>query len=148
MSDTTSNQSTFESQYPELHIPEGGWKSNIPEHLLENASKSDIWLMEEMSKNSQATDFACRGAVDLSRHLRTLNGKTYKTEKATSDLADDVKLLKAQMELVNPMAKTFSTAVTVATNKVFLVIFAGFMLFLLGYNRTIIPAIVKYFYGE
>lgn len=100
--------SPFESRYPELSLPPGGFKSTIPAYLLDGADDQQRWIMEEISRNSAATEFACRGAVELSQHLRALNGKTYKTEKGLAETKADVDGLKASAAVVSPFLKPVS----------------------------------------
>ncbi len=147
MSQSPDPHSPFESQYPELKIPSDGWKSNIPAHLLASADDQMKWLMQEMSKNTQATEFACKGVVDLSRHLRTLNGKTYRNEKGVSDLAADVETLKAAARAAAPLVNTLSIVRIVFSNKVSWAILGLAVLFLLGFNRDVLPAIWKAIFG-
>lgn len=147
--------SPYQSQYPELKIPSEGWQSSIPAHLLESASEADRWLMTEMSKNTQATTFACQGAVDLSNRLRELNGKTYRNEQSAQESKVSIDLLKAQVEVLGlqmkqviPVATTYSTIRSAASNKIVWLILGINVLFLLGYNRSILPAIAKYLFGS
>lgn len=104
---TPEQESTppFESRYPELSIPEHGFVSTIPPHLLEGVDEQTRWLLSEISRNTQATEFACRGVVDLSRHLRTLNGKTYKNESGLGQLTEKVKEIDEQAKLIIPLSQ-------------------------------------------
>lgn len=101
----STSQPPFESRVPELKIPEHGFQSTLPQHLLEGADPQTIWLLNEISKNTQATEFACRGVVELSLHLRALNGKTYKNESSNAVLKDKVEVLEAQALAVAPFYK-------------------------------------------
>lgn len=114
-----------------------------------------VWLMTEMSKNSQATDFACKGAVDLSNHLRLLNGRTFRNERTAATNRDNIETINAQiaainlqMQQVTPVATTFITIRKVAANKLVWLILGINVLFLLGYNRDVLPAIARYFFGS
>lgn len=144
----------YQSQYPELKLPDGGFRSTLPEHLLNGADDQMSWIMHEISRNSAATEFACRGAVDLSNHLRALNGKTNRNavglDEARAEIAalkTDNATLKAQVEAARPIVGTIITVKTLFSNKLFLIIFGMSVLFLLGFNRDILPAIAKYFFG-
>ncbi len=103
--------------------------------------------MNEISRNSAATEFACKAAVTHNEHLRMLNGKTYKTAQTAETLRTDVDGLKAQMQTVSPITTAINTARMVLTNKMFLALLAMAILFLLGFNRDILPTIIKALFG-
>jgi hypothetical protein len=131
-----------QSDYPELSLPEGGWKSNIPEHLLKDAKPADRWLMEEMSKNTQATDFSCRAAVEGNGLIRKTNGRLKGAEAQIVDLRTEVAqlkvdnlVLKAQVLALAPIVSTVSTAKTLLSSKIVLVVLGMAVLFALGLNR-------------
>lgn len=105
MSSQPTTPPPFESRYPELSLPPGGWKSTLPDHLLEGADPQTLFIMHELSKNSQATEFACRGVVELSQHLRALNGKTYKTEKGLGEARSEVDILNDKAATMEPIFK-------------------------------------------
>jgi hypothetical protein len=105
MSSSTESTSPFESRFPELNIPPHGWESNIPAHLLDSCDEQTRWLMEEISKNTQATNFASQGVSDISRHLRELNGRVGKQEAKLSKDRDDIDTLKAQVKAATPLIK-------------------------------------------
>ena len=142
------DQDAQQSQYPEIRLPEGGWQSSIPPHLLDNADPQMSWLMQEMSKNTQATEFCSRAAVDTNGQVRKTNGRLKSAEAKVIELQSDVAALKLQMAKIDPIANTFSTVRVVFSNKVFLVVLGGFLLFILGYNRDVLPAIARYFFGS
>lgn len=102
-----SNQSPqqYVSSLPELSLPEGGFKSNIPSHLLAGTDKQTEWIMNEISKNTAATEFACQAAVTQNAHLRVLNGRTYKNEKAAQELREELDTLNEQAASVSPFLK-------------------------------------------
>lgn len=134
----------------ELKLPEQGFVSSIPPSLLKDCEPQMAWLMHEVSKNTAATEFACRGAVELSSHLRTLNGKTYRSERGIEDLRAEVAqlkadnlVLKAQVLSLAPIVTTVSTTKMLLTNKVFLVVLGAAVLFALGYNRETFLSIWK-----
>jgi len=151
-SDGQPTNQPFQSQYPELKIPEHGFTSNIPPYLLENCDPQMTWLLNEVSKNTAATEFACRGAVDLSAHLRALNGKTFRNEKKLIENIEEVNRvkegqseLKAQFQSIRAIVGTVSTLKVVFTNRIFLAITGLAVLFLLGFNRDILFKIAKFF---
>lgn len=89
---------------PILTLPPEGFVSQLPAHLLPN-DPNMRWLMEEMSKNSQATEFSCRGVIELSQHMRVLNGRTAKAEASLTETKADLAALKARIEPVGGLVK-------------------------------------------
>lgn len=65
-----------------------------------------MWLMREMSKNTQATDFACRGVEKISDHLRELNGKVNKSTLKIAQSEIDLRALKEEAETMSAVRKT------------------------------------------
>lgn len=111
------------STLPEITLPEGGFKSTIPEHLLANETPATQWIMKELSKNSQATEFACQAAEVHNHHLRALNGKTYKNEKVAEEVRAELIALKEQNVVLTPVSKAFGSFTYLWENKAFKVIF-------------------------
>lgn len=136
-----------QSDYPQLKLPQDGWKSNIPEHLLTNAEPEIAWLMQEMSKNTQATEWNSRAALDTNNQVRKTNGRLKNAEHKVEVMEAEIISLKSQMAVVNPIVNTISTLKVVFTNKLFLVILGTSILFLLGFNRDVLPVIWKFFFG-
>lgn len=131
-----------QSDYPELSLPEGGWKSSIPEHLLKDAKPADRWLMEEMSKNSQATDFCSRAAVESNGLIRRTNGRLKGAEARIIDLTNEVAqlkadnlVLKAQILALAPIVSTVATTRMLLSSKIVLAILGAAVLFFFGFNR-------------
>lgn len=154
MSQSPESPQPFSSQYPELRIPEGGFKSSLPAHLLEGADAQTTFIMNEISRNSAATEFACRGAVELSTHLRALNGKTFRNESGVRALEDkvdglaaEVKQLADQMKNVGPIVTTVSTARLVFSHKLSWIVVALAGAFLLGFNRETVWKVFQYFFA-
>lgn len=131
MSSQPTTQPPFESRYPELSLPPGGWKSSLPEHLLEGADPQTLFIMTELSKASQANDFACHGVVELSKHLRTLNGKTFKNERAVAEAQAGVDALSDQAKVVTPFLKPISMFASLWEYTVFKWFFIGGCVFFL-----------------
>jgi len=153
-SDGQQSNQPFVSQYPELKIPEEGFVSSLPKHLLEGADEQTKWIMNEISRNSAATEFACHGAVELSSHLRALNGKTFRNEKGLQGVRDDmadlkkeVIVLQDQMKSVSPIVGTVSTVRLVFSNKISWIILGLAGAFLLGLNRDTVWKILQYFFA-
>lgn len=135
------------SDYPELKLPPDGWKSNIPAHLLDSADPEMKWLMQEMSKNTQATEWNGRAALDTNVHVRKTNGRLKSAEQSVIDLKADVETLKANARAVAPIVSTLSIVRIVFSNKVSWVILGLAILFLLGFNRDVLPAIWSAIFG-
>lgn len=89
-------------------MPAGGFVSSIPAHLLIDADPQMRWVMEEISKSTAANEFACRAAVTHNEHLRKLNGKTFRNEKAHEEVRAELEALKAQAAAVTPLARPFT----------------------------------------
>lgn len=136
-----------ETDYPELRLPVDGWKSAIPPALLINVEPEMVWLMQEMSKNTQATEWSGQAVLEVHGYVRNTNGKANRAERDILLLKEEVATLKAQLASVTPITNAIATARLVFTNKVFLVILAMSILFLLGFNRDILPAIFKALFG-
>lgn len=136
-----------QSDYPELKLPPDGWKSNIPPSLLTNVEPQMVWLMEQMSKNTQATEWTSHAAMDTNQQVRKTNGRLKGAESTIISLQADVEALKAEMKTVSPITTALNTARLVLTNKIFLVILAMSVLFLLGFNRDIMVTILKALFG-
>lgn len=124
MADATDPQSPYlKSSLPDLNLPPGGFVSNIPEHLLASETPATQWIMRELSKNSQATEFACQAAVTHNEHLKALNGRTLKNEKAAEEIRADVAALKSQGDILNPISKAIGSFAYLWESKFFRVIF-------------------------
>jgi len=102
---SSAENNNYQSAIPDLNMPVDGWKSNIPPHLLDGADPQLVWIMEELSKHTQATEFACRGVVAQNQHLKALNGKTFKNEKNLALLTEQVKSLETVSETLSPFAR-------------------------------------------
>lgn len=131
MSHPNESYTPFESKFPELRVPHKGWESNIPPSLLDGADPQMIWLMNEMSKNTQATDFSCRGVEKISDHLRELNGKVSKSATKIEDSKADIQELKDKAEIVSPFLKPISMFATLWQYTLFRWFFIGGIIFFL-----------------
>ncbi len=140
-----SDSDTPLSDYPELVIPPDGWKSNIPEHLLRDASAADRWLMEEMSKNTQATEFCVHAAVNTNDQVRRTNGRLKGAERNIIGLQQDLQEMKVQMRAMKPIIGPLSTIRVVFSYKIAWAVLGIVILFLAGANRDVLFKIAKYF---
>lgn len=145
----------FESTLPELTIPSDGFKSTIPEHLLSKVGDEMKWLMQEVSKNTNATEFSCRAAVEHNRHLRTLNGRTFKNEKAMDKANDKIDALEKQAKTVTPIIKPLTFFAALWEYRAFRWIFSLGVVFLvfvlypyyLAHPTVVVDLAVKMFGG-
>ncbi len=131
MSDSTDKEQ-FKSSLPELKLPENGFQSSLPEHFLANESPAIQWMMKELSKNSQATEFACKVAVAHNEHLRQLNGKTSKNIVAIENIKTDVENLNEQANELKPVANAMTSFSNLWNSKPFKIIFLSGTFFLAG----------------
>lgn len=106
-SSTPTNPVQYVSRVPDLKVP-AEWNSNIPSHLLADVDPATRWIMEELSKNTQATQFAIHAVLEQNNHLKNLNGKTFKTEKGLSEAKDTLAVLMAKADLMEPLLKPMS----------------------------------------
>ena len=135
------------SDYPQLELPEGGFKSNIPEYLLKDSDPQMKWLMEKMSENTQMTEWTGHGVLDTNIHVRHTNGRLKLAEKEILRLKQEVIDLTLKLEEITPIANAIKTSLVLLTNKIFLIFSGLSILFLLGYHRDIIPALFHLFFG-
>lgn len=131
MADSTDPQSHHPT-LPQIKRPDGGFSSTIPEHLLANESAATQWIMRELSKNSQATEYACAAADVHNEHLRVLNGRTLKNEKATEAVKAEIVSLKEQSLVLTPVSKALGSFAYLWENKPFKVIFCLGMFVIVG----------------
>ncbi len=129
---STPTTPPFESRYPELSLPPGGWKSTLPEHLLIGADEQTAFIMHELSKNTQATEFACRAVLEQNAHLRSLNGKVYRNEQTIGEAQTELNALKDQASVVTPFIKPLSMFATLWEWTIFKWVFIGGIVFFLG----------------
>lgn len=64
-----------QSNIPVLTLPEGGFKSRLPEHLLAGKTESDQYMLNEMSKIGHYIEWSSQATVTLNSQLRHTNGK-------------------------------------------------------------------------
>lgn len=89
-------------------MPDGGFASNIPPHLLDGADDQTRWLMNEMSKNSQGIEWTCHGLLDTNRQVRRTNGRLLKAEAEITDLSSKMESLETQAKAMTPFFKPLS----------------------------------------
>lgn len=136
-------------------MPPGGFVSSIPAHLLEGTDKQTEWLLNEISKNTQATEFSCHGVAQLSEYLRELNGKTARTIENVAKQRDELDELNKKAKMMEPFFKPVSQFAALWEYRVFRWVFyiATFFFFtyLLPYylaHPMSITDLVKLIFGQ
>lgn len=84
-----SQPSIPESTYPALERPE--FKSQIPPHLLAEASDADKHIMGELSKLGQFSHWSVDAHISTMESVRKTNGRLIRAEEKIKDLEDDRK---------------------------------------------------------
>ena len=84
-----SDSSIPESTYPPLEKPE--FKSQIPAHLLDDASPAEAHILGELSKLGQFAEWSVRAHMTTDANVRHTNGRLRKAEGEIGDLKDDKK---------------------------------------------------------
>ena len=97
---TPSDDAIPDSTYPALQPP-AEFQSQIPDHLLKEASQTDRFLMEQASIMKQAWEWSVKAHLSADRQLRMTNGKV---RRAESDLA----VLKADKRAIKVSWKTIT----------------------------------------
>ena len=123
----------YKSSIPAITVPPDGWKSNIPEHLLTGAEPQLSWIMHEISKNTQATEFACHGVAQLSEYLRELNGKTARTIENVAKQRDQLDELNKKAKTMEPFFKPVSQFAALWEYRVFRWVFYAAIFFFFTY---------------
>lgn len=94
MSDHSDDSVIPDSTYPILEPP-GDFKSQIPEHLLVDASTADRYLMEQMSIMRQYMTWSVGAHLSADKNLRRTNGRLMKAEGNIAGLKEDRRFLKS-----------------------------------------------------
>ena len=90
MPDHSDDSVIPDSTYPILEPP-GDFKSQIPEHLLVDASTADRYLMEQMSIMRQYVAWSVGAHLSNDKNLRLTNGRLRRAESNIDTLKDDKK---------------------------------------------------------
>ncbi len=100
-----------DSTYPPLEAPDE-FQSQIPDYLLEGASKTDRYIMTQMSIMRQYSDWSVKALLSQDRNIRLTNGKVRRAEQDIKGLKDDRASLKVGWKVV---AKITGVVVVVLT---------------------------------
>lgn len=138
-----SDSNTPKSDYPELQLPPDGWKSNIPEHLLANCDPQTLWLMQEMSRNTQATEWNSHAAIGIDSNVRKTNGRLKGAERNIIGLQEEMKEMKIQMRAMKPIIGPLSTIRVVFSYKIAWFVLLVLVLAVAGVNREAVVRLVK-----
>lgn len=137
------------SDYPELTLPPGGFVSKVPAPMLDGATPVDRWMMDEMSRNTQATEFCMRAAVEANALIRQTNGRLKVAEAQLADHEDDIAATKTdvgvigvQFRRIKPLLDSLTMTRTLLRSKPFLIMLGICAAFLLGINRDTLIAFV------
>ncbi len=88
-----------EPSYPRLHHP-GEMRSQIPEHLLQDTSKAQRFIMEQLDINRQSNEWLVRASLTHNANILHTNGRLLKAEATISELKDDKKTLLSGWKLL------------------------------------------------
>lgn len=102
---SSDSHSPFKSSYEPLTLPEGGFVSKIPPHLLHDCDEQTRWLMNEISRASQAIDWTCQGLVETHDQVRRTNGRLLKAESDLSEVHASVTTLNDKATVMEPIFK-------------------------------------------
>jgi hypothetical protein len=71
---TDQEQPEDHSTIPVLAIPPEGFQSRIPPYLIEGKDESEVFLLNEMSKNGQVNEWVVKALLELNVQVRRTNG--------------------------------------------------------------------------
>lgn len=104
------------------------FESNIPQHLLNNISDKDKWLMEEMSKNTQATEWLLHKREEDSVKIDEIVKQTKLTNGRVTKLEDNSVYLNKIAKELKGFAGFLSFSKRYLTNK-YALVFIGIFIF-------------------
>lgn len=79
------------SDIPEVKLPEEGFKSEIPEALLQDCSAKDRYLYESLSEMKGYIKWSAPIVLDSNRQVRKTNGRVNQNEKDIDNLEEQIK---------------------------------------------------------
>lgn len=86
-----------ESTYPPLEKPE--FKSQIPEHLLANASDAEKHIVSQLSILTQFAEWSTHAHLDIADQTRRTNGRLTRAETQLERIDEDKRFLKSGWRL-------------------------------------------------
>jgi hypothetical protein len=87
-----------ESTYPSLERPE--FRSQIPPHLLADASDAEKHIVEQLSILTQFAQWSTTAHISTMESVRKTNGRLIRAEENLKEIQDDKKLLKSGWKAV------------------------------------------------
>ena len=87
-----------ESSYPELVKPE--FKSQIPEHLLANASPAERHMMEQLSMLASFADWSVEAHLSTNSAVRRTNGRLLKAESKLDEIDKDKQIMSRSWKML------------------------------------------------
>ena len=79
-----------DSTYPQLEMPPE-FRSQIPDHLLGEATPSERYIMEQTSIMRQAMDWSVKAHLSADKNLRRTNGRLIRAEDNIDAIKEDRK---------------------------------------------------------
>lgn len=64
-----------DSEIPVVAVPPGGFSSKIPSYLLEGKSEAEQYILIEVSKFSEFSNWTAKALVDTNMQVRRTNGR-------------------------------------------------------------------------
>ncbi len=92
-----------ESSYPPLHPPPE-YTSQIPAHLLVDASEQDKHIMHTLSIGSQYDRWLVEAAIRTHEQVRATNGRLLRAEASIKGLQEDRKAVLSGWKLLTAIA--------------------------------------------
>jgi hypothetical protein len=102
-----------DSTYPPLEPP-GEFKSQIPEHLVEGASKTDQFIMAQISILRQYNDWSVKALLAQDKNVRLTNGRLRRAEEDIRHLKGDEHSVKVGWKVIGWIGGALVTIITVA----------------------------------
>jgi hypothetical protein len=84
-----------ESSYEPISMPE--FASTIPPTLLVKVPDEMKWIMETLSRLTQAVDWLCHNIVEENKHLREMDTRRIETRLVVMALSEEQKQLKERV---------------------------------------------------
>lgn len=91
-------ESDVYTEIPKLELPQGGFKSDIPQHLLRGKSDGEVWLLEKASKMDNFIEWAAPVLVQINQHQR-------KTDSTVVSHGESIELIKKSVTELESFAK-------------------------------------------
>jgi Fe2+ transport system protein B len=85
-----------ESSYEVISMP--SFESNIPPMLLEKVPQEIQWIMQNLSKLTQAVDWLCHNLVEENKHLREVDTRRIETRLVVSALSEEQKHMRDRVD--------------------------------------------------